>query len=146
MCVLLAQTLPAQSTEHEISSTTLYGYAQVAAYSDVEFISPEDVSAEWKERELQAEMAKEDLQTKPEDKRPQIAQGRVNKAVNRVSLLSQPFIKDSTKTVEQVVKETIAALGENVRVRRFERYNLGEGIEKKTDDFAAEVAAQMGEA
>jgi elongation factor Ts len=58
--------------------------------------------------------------------------------------LDQPFIKDSSITVEELVKQHIAKLGENIRVRRFVRFVLGEGIEKEEVDFAAEVAAQAG--
>ena len=119
---------------------------QVAANPDVAFVSEADVDAGFKERELQAELQKEDLLEKPENIRPKIAQGRVDKTVGRTCLLNQEYIRDPTKTVDEVVKATIAALGENVKVRRFTRFNLGEGIEKKQDDFAAEVAAQMGEA
>ena len=71
-------------------------------------------------------------------------QGRVDKIAKTMALLEQPYIKDTSKTVSEVVKEAIAGIGENIQVRRFSRYVLGEGIEKKTADFAAEVAAQTG--
>lgn len=71
-------------------------------------------------------------------------EGRVNKIAGERALLEQPFIKDPKKSVSQHVKETIAALGENISVRRFTRYNLGEGLAKKEDDFAAEVAKATG--
>ena len=71
-------------------------------------------------------------------------QGRVDKIAKEMALLEQPFIKDTTKTVGEHIKEAIAGIGENIQVRRFSRYVLGEGIEKKTADFAAEVAAQTG--
>ena len=64
----------------------------------------------------------------------------------REALLEQAFIKNDKKLVKDVVKEVAATLGENVRVRRFTRFNLGEGIEKKVSDFAAEVAAAAGQA
>ena len=76
--------------------------------------------------------------------REKIVQGRVDKIAKTMALLEQPYIKDTTKTVGEVVKEAIAGIGENIQVRRFSRYVLGEGIEKKTADFAAEVAAQTG--
>ena len=86
-------------------------------------------------------MQKEDILSKPEKIRAQIVEGRVAKRVNEVALMEQAFIRDPTKTVSELVKEAIAELGENIKVRRFTRYNLGEGIEKKETDFAAEVAA-----
>ena len=109
-------------------------------------MSVEDIPQAARDEELAAELQKEDLQSKPENIRPKIAQGRVDKTLGRACLLNQDYIKDPTKTVETVVKEAIASLGENIRVRRFVRYDLGEGIEKRSDDFAAEVAAQTGQA
>jgi elongation factor Ts len=71
-------------------------------------------------------------------------QGRVDKIAKEFALLEQPFIKDSNKTVAEHIKESIAGIGENIQIRRFARFVLGEGIEKKAADFAAEVAAQTG--
>jgi elongation factor Ts len=59
-------------------------------------------------------------------------------------LLEQPYVKDSDKTVGQLITEKVAKIGENIQVRRFVRFKLGEGIEKRQDDFAAEVMAQAG--
>jgi elongation factor Ts len=59
-------------------------------------------------------------------------------------LLEQPFVKDPDKTVQNLISERIAKIGENIVVRRFSRFKLGEGIEKKSADFAAEVRAQVG--
>ena len=73
-----------------------------------------------------------------------IVEGRVGKFYAETVLLEQPFVKDPDKTVEQVITEKIATIKENIRVRRFARFQLGEGIEKRKDDFAAEVAAQAG--
>jgi elongation factor Ts len=61
-------------------------------------------------------------------------------------LLEQPFVKDPDKTVGQLVAERVGKIGENIKVRRFSRFKLGEGIEKRADDFAAEVMAQAGSA
>ena len=81
---------------------------------------------------------------KSEGIRAKIVQGRIDKLVNEKALTTQDYIKDTTKTVEEFVKEATAELGEKISIRRFQRFNLGEGIEKKVEDFAAEVAAQMG--
>jgi elongation factor Ts len=117
---------------------------QVAASPGVTVVSVADVPADELAREREAELQKEDILAKPEAIRAKIVDGRVAKIASERALLEQPFIKDSTKTVGEVVKGAIATIGENVVVRRFTRYNLGEGIEKKVDDFAAEVAAQTG--
>ena len=69
--------------------------------------------------------------------------GRVEKYYKEVCLLEQPFIKDPDKTVTQLITESISKIGENIAVRRFTRYQLGEGIEKKSNDFAAEVMAAV---
>lgn len=115
---------------------------QIAAFPEVEYVSIEDVPKEVYEKELKSEMDVEDLQSKPEDIRKKIAEGRVQKTLTSMCLFDQPFLKESTKTVGDVVKEHIAKLGENIKVRRFVRYNLGEGIEKKESNFAEEVAQQ----
>jgi elongation factor Ts len=59
-------------------------------------------------------------------------------------LLDQPFVKDPSKTVGDLVTEKIASIKENISVRRFTRYKMGEGIEKRSDDFASEVASMVG--
>ena len=70
-----------------------------------------------------------------------IVEGRVNKRLKELALLEQPFIKDSSLSVAEMVKQLAGKIGENIQVRRFTRYTLGEGIEVKQEDFAAEVAA-----
>jgi len=69
--------------------------------------------------------------------------GRIAKRLNELVLLSQPYIKDSSLTVEDLVKQVAAKIGENIKVRRFTRYTLGEGIEKNQMDFAEEVASMQ---
>lgn len=116
----------------------------LAAYPLVQVGSVDDVPADVVAKEKELESGKEDLASKPEAIRARIVDGRVAKRLAELSLLEQPFIKDDKKLVKDVVKETVAALGENIQVRRFTRFNLGEGIEKKVVDFASEVAAQSG--
>ncbi|HWN41021.1 MAG TPA: translation elongation factor Ts [Thermoanaerobaculia bacterium] len=74
-----------------------------------------------------------------------IVDGKIEKYFSEFVLLEQPFVKDPDKTVGQLVTERIAKIGENIQVRRFVRFKLGEGIEKRQDDFAAEVMAQAGQ-
>nr|KYP66943.1 Elongation factor Ts [Cajanus cajan] len=71
-----------------------------------------------------------------------IVEGRINKRLEELALLEQPYIKNDKVAVKDLVKQTIATIGENIKVKRFVRFNLGEGLEKKSQDFAAEVAAQ----
>ncbi len=117
---------------------------QIAAYSNVEYVKVSDIPAEIVEKEKSIEMGKEDLAGKPDNIKEKIVQGRIDKRLKEMCLLDQPYIKDSTITVEELVKQHVAKLGENIQVRRFVRFTLGEGIEKEETDFAAEVAAQMG--
>ncbi|KAK9829492.1 hypothetical protein WJX72_006188 [[Myrmecia] bisecta] len=115
---------------------------QIAANPDVKYVTVDDIPASLVDKEKAIEMEKEDLQKKPEKLRETIATGRIQKTLKTMSLVDQPFIKDTTKTVEEVVKEAVAAIGEKISVRRFERYVLGEGLEKKTADLAKEVEEQ----
>jgi elongation factor Ts len=117
---------------------------QIAACPNVEYVKVEDIPAEVVEREKAIEMGKDDLGNKPENIKEKIVQGRIEKRLKELSLMDQPFIRDQNISVEELVKQTIAQIGENVQVRRFVRFVLGEGIEKAEANFADEVAAQMG--
>ena len=99
-----------------------------------------------KEREILLEQLKNDPKNanKPEDVLNKIIEGRVGKYFEESVLLDQPFVKDPSKTVGELVTEKIASIKENITVRRFTRYKMGEGIEKKSDDFANEVASMVG--
>jgi translation elongation factor Ts len=89
------------------------------------------------EKEVLSEQARNE--GKPEKIIEKMVSGRIEKYYKEVCLLDQPFVKDPDKTISQLVTESIAKIGENISVRRFARYQLGEGIEKKKEDFAAEV-------
>ncbi|MFB8794035.1 MAG: translation elongation factor Ts [Microcoleus sp.] len=117
---------------------------QIAACPNVEYVKVEDIPAEVVAREKAIEMGKDDLGNKPENIKEKIVQGRIDKRLKELSLMDQPFIRDQNISVEELVKQTIAQIGENVQVRRFVRFVLGEGIEKVEANFADEVAAQMG--
>jgi len=80
---------------------------------------------------------------KPEKMVDRIVDGQIGKFYSEHVLLEQKFVKDDKKTIEQYQTEIVAKLGENIRIRRFVRFELGEGLEKKSSDFAAEVAAQV---
>ncbi|HEX8267940.1 MAG TPA: translation elongation factor Ts [Pyrinomonadaceae bacterium] len=99
-----------------------------------------------KEREITGEQLKNDPKNanKPADVISKIVEGRLNKYYEENVLLEQPFVKDPSKTVGELVAEKVGSIKENITVRRFTRYKMGEGLEKKADDFAAEVASLAG--
>ena len=117
---------------------------QVAACPNVEYVKVEDIPPEIAEKEKEIEMGKDDLAGKPDNIKEKIVQGRIEKRLKELSLMDQPYIRDQSISVEELVKQNVALLGENIQVRRFTRYVLGEGIEKEESNFAEEVAAQMG--
>lgn len=117
---------------------------QVAACPNVEYVSVADIPAEISDKEKEIEMGRDDLGNKPDNIKEKIVQGRIEKRLKEMTLMDQPFIRDQSITVEELVTQSIATLGENIKVRRFARFVLGEGIEKKESNFADEVAAQMG--
>jgi elongation factor Ts len=112
---------------------------QIAACPQVQYINGADIPPEVAEKEKKTEMAKDDLGNKPQDIKEKIVEGRIQKKLKEMVLVDQPFIKDSSITIEELVKQNIAAIGENIQIRRFERFVLGEGLEKKNEDFSAEV-------
>lgn len=116
---------------------------QIAANPAVVSISLDDVPKEMMDKEKEIEMAKPDLDGKPDNIKEKIVDGRLKKRFAECALLEQVWLKDEEKTVNDVLKEKIAKLGENINIRRFQRLNLGEGIEKEEKDFAAEVEAQL---
>ncbi|KAI3714649.1 hypothetical protein L6452_21607 [Arctium lappa] len=115
---------------------------QVAACPQVQVLVPEDVPEETIQKEKEIEMQKEDLLSKPEQIRAKIVEGRIKKRLDELSLLEQAYIKNDKVVVKDFIKSTVATIGENIKVNRFVRFNLGEGLEKRSQDFAAEVAAQ----
>jgi elongation factor Ts len=117
---------------------------QVAACPNVEYVRVEDIPQDVAQKEKEIEMGRDDLAGKPDNIKEKIVQGRIDKRLKELSLVDQPYIRDQSITVEELVKQSIALLGENIQVRRFTRYVLGEGIEKEEANFADEVAAQMG--
>ena len=118
------------------------------AASDPRYVSRDEVPAAdlEKEREILLGQLKNDPKnaSKPEDVLNKIIEGRLNKFYEDNVLVDQPFVKDPSKTVGELVAEKIGSIKENISIRRFTRYKMGEGIEKKSDDFAAEVASMVG--
>jgi elongation factor Ts len=116
---------------------------QIAAASPL-YVRREDVPPELiaKELEIARHQAKE--QKKPDAIVEKIAQGKVDKYYKEVVLMEQAFVKDDKKTVQVVVTEAVAKIGENIQIRRFARFVLGEGLQKKQENLAEEVAKAAG--
>jgi elongation factor Ts len=105
-----------------------------------QFTRREEVAVDVLEREKEIYRAKARETGKPENIIEKIIEGQVNKFYGEICLIEQVFVKDTDKTIQQVLK----AAGADVAINRFERFVLGEGLEKKQSDFAAEVAAAAG--
>jgi elongation factor Ts len=115
---------------------------QIAA-SKPQYIRREEVPAQIIEKEKEILTVQALNEGKPEKVVEKIVEGRINKFFEENCLLEQPFIKDTDKTVQQLVTEMIAKIGENISIRRFVRYEMGEGLDKKEDNFAEEVMKQI---
>lgn len=99
---------------------------QIAASPTVNYVSVSEIPADVIEREKSIEAGKDDLANKPEQIREKIVEGRIEKILKTQSLLDQSFIRDNNQTVDEVIKQTISQLGENIKVARFIRFQLGE--------------------
>jgi len=115
---------------------------QVAAANPL-WVRKEDVPEDAAAKEKEIAEAKAKAEGKPEKVLSKIAEGAVAKWMKDVVLLEQPFVKEPSKNVETLVNEMIAKIGEKIAVRRFVRYEVGEGLEKRKNDLAAEVAAEV---
>ncbi len=114
---------------------------QVAACPNVEYVTIDQIPEKIVSNEKSIEMGRDDLAGKPDQIKEKIVDGRISKRLKELALMEQPYIKDSSMTVAELVKQVAGQIGENVQVRRFTRYTLGEGIEVKQNDFADEVAS-----
>ncbi len=115
---------------------------QIAAMNP-QALSREDLDTAVIERERGVLREKALAEGKPAAIVDKIVDGQINKFYSEQVLLEQKFVKDDKKTIEDLTRELISTIGENVKIRRFVRYELGEGLEKKQDNFAAEVAAAV---
>jgi elongation factor Ts len=122
--------------------------AMHVAATEPRYVSREDVTADAleKEREIARAQATNDPKNanKPEQVIEKIVEGRLNKFYEEAVLLDQPFVKDPTKTVGELVTDKVAKTGEKITIRRFTRYKMGEGLQRRDDDFGGEVAALLG--
>jgi elongation factor Ts len=118
------------------------------AAAEPRYVSREEVPAEVldKERDIARKQAQNDpkMANKPEQVIEKIVEGRVNKFYEETVLVDQPFVKAPEKTVGELVTEKVAKTGERIAIRRFTRYKMGEGLERRVDDFGGEVASMLG--
>lgn len=105
------------------------------------YVKREDIGTEEIEREKKIFKTQALESGKPENIVEKIVEGKIEKFYKENCLIEQPYVKDTDKTVGDIVTAAVAALGENISVRRFTVFKVGEGIEKKSTDLAAEVAA-----
>lgn len=121
--------------------------AMHVAAAEPRYVSREEVpeSVLEKEREIARAQAKNDPKNanKPENVIDKIVEGRLNRFYEETVLNDQPFVKDTAKTIAELVTEKIAKTGERIAVRRFTRYKMGEGLERRSDDFGNEVASML---
>jgi elongation factor Ts len=118
------------------------------AAAEPRYVTREEIPASVldKEREIARAQAKNDPKNanKPEQVIDKIVEGRLNKYYEETVLLDQPFVKAPEKTVGELVTEKTAKTGERIAVRRFTRYKMGEGLEKRSENFGNEVASMLG--
>jgi len=118
------------------------------AAAEPRYVSRDDVSEDAleKEREIARAQAKNDPKNanKPEQVLDKIVEGRLHKFYEENVLLDQPFVKDPAKTVSELVTDKVAKTGEKITIRRFARYKMGQGLERRDEDFGSEVASLVG--
>ncbi|BAT52440.1 translation elongation factor Ts [Nostoc sp. NIES-3756] len=134
----------AAAANEEVQNLAKNAAMQVAACPNVEYVNVDQIPAEVVQKEKDIESGKEDLANKPENIREKIVQGRIEKRLKELTLVDQPYIRDQSISVEDLIKQVKGKVGEDIEVKRFVRYILGEGIEKQESNFADEVAAQIG--
>ena len=88
-------------------------------------------------------LTKEQKTKQVKDIKEKIVMGRIQKKLKELALLDQEFIRDSSLTIEELLKQNIAKLGENIQIRRFERFRLGEGQQKREQNFADDIAKML---
>lgn len=115
---------------------------QIAA-SNPQYVRREEVPEEVIEREKEILKVQAMNKGKPANIAEKMVAGRIEKFYKEVCLLEQPFIKDPDKTVKDILNEKIATIGENINIRRFVRYEMGEGLAKREENFAEEVMKQI---
>lgn len=107
------------------------------------YVTTAEVPADVLEHEKEILKAQALNEGKPANIVDRMIEGRIKKFYEEVCLLEQPFVKDPSKKISDIINEAILTIGEKISIRRFTRYEMGEGLEKRSDNFADEVASQM---
>ncbi|MFN8369452.1 MAG: translation elongation factor Ts [Bacteriovoracaceae bacterium] len=115
------------------------------AAADPKFLSADQIDEAFKKREAEIYAAQLKEQGKPENMIGKIVEGKINKLATEVCLLEQKFVKNPDVSIKDLVNELTLKIGEKIAIRRFVKFNLGEGIEKKTDNLAEEVQKLTGQ-
>lgn len=115
------------------------------AASKPEYVSREEIPESVLEHERSIYKTIAENEGKPEHIIEKIVEGRIDRFAQEICLLDQPFVKDPDMTISELLNAKVAKIGEKITVRRFVRYERGEGLQKREEDFAAEVMAQMGQ-
>ena len=118
--------------------------AMQAAAMGYQYISADEVDESYKEKELEILRAKAENEGKPAERIEGIINGQLKKQLKEVVLLDQEFVKDSKITISKLIESVAKEVGADIKLAEVARFKVGEGIEKKEEDFAAEVAKQMG--
>ncbi len=120
--------------------TLLKDVAMQIAAANPKYVRIEDVPAEEVEKEKEILTQQSLNEGKPANVVEKMVEGRIHKFYKEICLLEQEFVKDTSKTVKEVINEAVLAIGEKINVRRFVRYEMGEGLEKRQDNLAEEIA------
>ena len=116
---------------------------QIAAMNPL-YVQADEIPAELVEKEKGIRREANAQSGKPAAVIEKMLEGQISKWTKEICLLDQPWVKDDKKTIRDLQQDLVSKLGENIKVRRFVRFELGEGLEKKQDNFAEEVARQAG--
>ena len=113
------------------------------AAANPSYLTKEEVPNDTIENEKQILMHQAMNEGKPENIAQKMVEGRISKMYKEICLMEQPYVKNPDLTISDYLKDKIATIGENIVIRRFTRYQMGEGLEKKSENFAEEIAKQI---
>jgi len=126
--------------------TLVHDIAMHIAAANPQYLEREEVPTEALDKEREVLRVQALNEGKPEKIVDKMVEGRIEKYYKEVCLMEQPFVKDQDKTIKDLIGEATASIGEKISIRRFTRYERGEGLEKRKDNFVEEVMAQGGQA
>ena len=130
--------------KNEDFKTFVHDVAMHIAAADPKFVRSDEMDQTFKDKEVEIWTAQLKDEGKPEKIIPKIVEGKLNKLAEEVCLYDQKFVKNTDVTITDLVNELTLKLGEKISIRRFMKWNLGEGIEKKQDNLAEEVSKMTG--